>query len=166
MKANIDDFSELSTTGAYILLLYVSEDTVLDVGGLGTQKFPKGYYTYTGSALGNGSTNLKHRLARHHRKQKQLFWHIDYLLADNNITIEKTVAAETTKKLECMINSHFKTMAYTTIPINRFGVSDCTKNCKSHLLYFPELGSTDSIVQKLVIYLRSLPEISSVIVID
>ena len=166
MKTDISGCSELSTTGVYVLLLSVSEETVLDVGGLGTQTFPKGYYAYTGSALGKGSTNLKHRLAKHQRKQKQLFWHIDYLLANKNVTIEKTVATETTKKLECTINCYLKTLADTTIPVNGFGTSDCTNNCKSHLLYFPELGSTDFLVQKLVLYLESLADVSSVVIID
>ncbi len=166
MKTDISGYSELSTTGVYILFLHVSKETVLNVGWLGTQKFPKGYYTYTGSALGKGSTNLKHRLARHQRKQKQLFWHIDYLLANKNVTIEKTVAAETTKKLECTINCYLKTLADTTIPVNGFGASDCTNTCQSHLLYFPELTSTDFLVQKLDIYLESLTDVSSVVIID
>jgi Uri superfamily endonuclease len=166
MKTDISGCSELSTTGAYILLLRLSEESVLDVGGLGTQKFPKGYYTYTGSALGKGSTNLKHRLARHQRKQKRLFWHIDYLLANKNVTIEQIVVAETTKKLECTINSHLKTLANTTIPVNGFGASDCTNTCQSHLLYFPELGLTDFLVQKLTSYLELLPDVSSVVIID
>ena len=164
MKTDISGCSELSTTGVCILFLHVSEETVLNVGGLGTQNFPKGYYTYTGSALGKGSTNLKHRLARHQRKQKQLFWHIDYFLANNNVTIEKTVAAETTKKLECTTNCYLKTLADTTIPVNGFGASDCASNCKSHLLYFPELGSSDFLVQKLVLYLESLSDVSSVVI--
>jgi sugar fermentation stimulation protein A len=166
MKTDISGCSELSTTGAYVLFLRVSEETVLNVGGLGTQKFPKGYYTYTGSALGNGSTNLKHRLARHQRKQKRLFWHIDYLLANKNVTIENTVAAETTKKLEGTINSHLKTLADTTINVNGFGASDCTNYCKSHLLHFLALNSIDNIVQKLISYLESLPDVSSVVIID
>lgn len=166
MKTDISGCSELATTGVYILFLHVSEETVLNVGGLGKQTFPKGYYTYTGSALGKGSTNLKHRLARHQRKQKQLFWHIDYLLANKNVTIAKTVAAETSKKLECTINRHLKTLADTEIPVNDFGASDCTNTCQSHLLYLPELCSTDFLVQKLVLYLESLADVSSVVILD
>jgi len=49
------------------------------------QMFPKGYYCYTGSARGSGSTNLKHRIGRHLKKEKRMFWHIDYVLKNQNI---------------------------------------------------------------------------------
>jgi len=65
------------------------------------QVFSEGYYTYTGSALGNGATSLKHRLARHLKKQKQKFWHIDYLLANQNLSIAAVITAKTKKDRMC-----------------------------------------------------------------
>ena len=100
--------SGLSTSGVYTLILFVPKETAVTVGHLGTQRFPRGHYTYTGSALGKGSSNLKHRLSRHLRKEKRRFWHIDYLLADQNVSVEAVVAAETNKKMECTINSYIK----------------------------------------------------------
>ena len=71
MKTDVINISELSTIGVYTLLLHVSKMITLTVGKLGKQVFSEGYYTYTGAALGNGATSLKHRLARHLKKQKQ-----------------------------------------------------------------------------------------------
>jgi len=102
------------------------------------QKFPKGYYTYTGSALGKGATNLKRRVSRHLRKEKRNLWHIDFLLANENATVTAVVAVETSKKLECNINRYIKREGKAKIPVKGFGSSDCKENCESHLLYFGE----------------------------
>jgi Uri superfamily endonuclease len=165
MKKDVNLASELPTGGVYVLLLLVSEEVTLTVGKLGKQSFPRGYYTYTGSALGRGATSLKHRIARHLRKQKSRFWHIDYLLADENVSVEAVIAAETNKKMECNINSHIKGITGAEVPVKGFGASDCRKNCGSHLLYFPEIENADCLVQKLVRHLRSESGILSVSVV-
>ena len=165
MKTELNNFFELSTTGIYTILLYVSEEVTLTIAKLGTYTFSVGYYTYTGSALGKGATNLKHRLARHQRKDKKKFWHIDYLVADQNVSVEAIIAAETIKKMECTINSYLKNLKGTKVPIIGFGASDCRKNCKSHLLYFPELKTVDYLIQKLVGHSQSSTGIFLVVVI-
>jgi len=165
MKKDVNLVSEFSTGGIYTLLLFVSEEVSLTVGKLGKQRFPRGYYTYTGSALGKGATSLKHRIARHLRKEKLRFWHIDYLLADENVSVEAVIVAETNKKMECNINQHIKTIMGAKVPVNGFGASDCRKNCGSHLLYFPEIENADCLVQKLVGYLQSVSGILSVYVV-
>jgi Uri superfamily endonuclease len=165
MKNDVNLVSEFSTSGIYTLLLLVSEEISLTVGKLGKQNFPSGYYTYTGSALGKGATSLKHRIARHLRKQKPRFWHIDYLLADENVSVEAVLAAETNKKMECTINSHIKAIEGAEVPVKGFGASDCRKNCGSHLLYFPEIENADWLVQKLVRHLQSESGILSVRVV-
>jgi Uri superfamily endonuclease len=165
MNVDASLISELSTSGVYMLILFVPKEVTLTIGRLGKQRFPMGYYTYTGSALGKGSSNLKHRISRHLRKEKQRFWHIDYLLADPNVSVEAVVAAETSNDLECSLNRHMKKMKEAEVPVNGFGASDCTKNCGSHLLYFPETENPDCLVQKLVKYLKSSAGILSVCVI-
>ncbi|MCJ7721329.1 GIY-YIG nuclease family protein [Candidatus Bathyarchaeota archaeon] len=121
MKTDVISISEFSTIGVYTLLLHVSKEVTLTVGKLEKQMFSEGYYTYTGSALGNGATSLKHRLSRHLKKQKQKFWHIDYLLANQNVSIEAAITAKTKKKMECAINSYLKDLNGAKVPINRFG---------------------------------------------
>ena len=164
MKTDVISISEFSTIGVYTLRLHVSKEVTLTVGKLEKQVFSEGYYAYTGSALGNGATSLKHRLARHLKKQK--FWHINYLLANQNVSIGTAIAAETTKKMECTINGYLKDLKGAKVPINRFVASDCRKNCKIHLLYFTELKKADCLVQKLVLPLQSSIDILSVIVVD
>jgi Uri superfamily endonuclease len=166
MKEDVKIISELSTTGIYTLLLFLSKQVTLDIGKLGKQRFPMGYYTYTGSALGKGASSLKHRIARHLRKEKRRFWHIDYLLADENVSIEAVIVAETNENIECKTNQHIKTIMGAKVPVKGFGASDCRKNCKSHLLYFPEIENADFVVQKLVTHLHSSSGILSVLVVD
>jgi len=165
MKEDIRHIQELSTTGIYTLLLFLPKQVTLDIGKLGKQKFPRGYYTYTGSALGKGATSLKHRIARHLRKEKRRFWHIDYLLADENISVEAVIVAETNQNMECKTNQHIKTIIGAKVPVKGFGASDCRKNCESHLLYFPEIEKPEFLVQKLVEHLQSASGILSVCVI-
>jgi len=143
----------------------LQKEVTLSIGKLGKQRFPMGYYTYTGSALGKGTASLKHRIARHLRKEKRMFWHIDYLLADENVSIEAVIVAETNQNMECKINQCIKTMKGAKVQVKGFGASDCRKNCGSHLLYFPEINKADFLVQSLVGYLQSASGILSVCVI-
>jgi len=165
MKEDVNIISEFSTTGIYTLLLFLPKQVTLTIGKLGKQRFPMGYYTYTGSALGKGASSLKHRIARHLRKDKRRFWHIDYLLADENVSVEAVIVAETNENMECKTNQHIKTIMGAKVQVKGFGASDCRKNCKSHLLYFPEIENADCLVQKLVEYLQSSSGILSVYVV-
>jgi len=165
MKEDVNIISEFSTTGIYTLLLFLPKQVTLTIGKLGKQRFPLGYYTYTGSALGKGASSLKHRIARHLRKEKRRFWHIDYLLADENVSVEAVIVAETNENMECKTNQHIKTIMGAKVQVKGFGASDCRKNCKSHLLYFPEIENADCLVQKLVEYLQSSSDILSVYVV-
>lgn len=139
----------LPTKGNYTLIIFLSRETRLNVGKLGLQKFPKGYYTYTGSALGKGATSLKRRVSRHLRKIKRNLWHIDFLLADENATVIAVVAAETSKKLECNMNRYIKREGNAKVPVKGFGSSDCKENCESHLLFFPDITKDDILTQKI-----------------
>jgi Uri superfamily endonuclease len=165
MKEDIRLIQELSPSGIYMLLIFLQKEVTLTIGKLGKQRFPMGYYTYTGSALGKGGTSLKHRIARHLRKEKQMFWHIDYLLADENVSIEAVIVAETNQNMECKINQRIKTMKGAKVQIKGFGASDCRKNCGSHLLYFPEIKKADFLVRSLVGQLQSASGILSVCVV-
>jgi Uri superfamily endonuclease len=153
--------SMLSMSGVYTMILFMPKEVTVNIGALGKQRLPSGHYSYTGSALGKGAS-LKHRIARHLRKEKRLFWHIDYLLADQNVFVEAIVTAETKEKIECTLNQYLKQIKGVKVPIYGFGASDCGKKCGSHLLYFSELKKSDFLVQKLIQYLSSLAGILSV----
>jgi len=110
--------------GTYTILIKIQNNSIIRIGKLGKINFKKGFYAYVGSAL-NG---LENRVNRHLRKEKKLWWHIDYLLEKAEIV--EVIYAETDSKFECKIarnlyeNSEF---------IKKFGCSDC--KCKSHLFY-------------------------------
>lgn len=157
---------ELSTSGIYTLILFLPNKIDLKIGKLGKTSFPMGYYTYTGSALGKGATSLRHRIARHLRKKKRKFWHIDYLIANENTSMEAIIVAETNKDLECTINNQIKNVSGAKIHVNGFGASDCRKNCESHLLYFPEVKKADFLGQRLIGLYQSSPAVLSVCLIE
>lgn len=94
----------------------------ITVGKLGSFDFPAGRYVYTGSA----KRNIEARLRRHCSREKKLRWHIDYLLARAGKP-ETRVYAES----ECRLNQ--ATAGIILVP--RFGASDCTRGCGSHLKY-------------------------------
>jgi Uri superfamily endonuclease len=155
-----------TTTGIYVLLLFVSEEITLTIGKLGINNFTMGYYSYTGSAFGNGATSLKNRIRRHLSKEKRKFWHIDYLLADERVSIEAVIVAETYEKVECETNQYIKKTIGAKVPIMGFGSSDCRKNCGSHLLYFSKIQNKGCLVQKIVKQLESVFGILSVYVLQ
>lgn len=106
----------------YLLQIYLKKQKHIKIGKLGTFRFKKGNYVYVGSA----KTNMTKRIARHLRKKKKKFWHIDYLLQYAEVKkvwtsdiIEEKMAALLSEKME--------------IPVIRFGSSDVKS--KSHLFY-------------------------------
>ena len=139
----------LPATGTYTLIIFLPKEVLLNVGKLGTHRFSAGYYTYTGSALGIGVSGLKQRVTRHLQKQKQKFWHIDFLLAHENATVTAVIAAEADKKLECNVNRSVKKELGAKIPVVGFGASDCKENCESHLLFFPDTMKESNLVEKI-----------------
>lgn len=110
--------------GSYILILELPKAKTISVGKLGSIKFKKGSYAYIGSAL-NG---LEARISRHLRKNKKVFWHIDYLL--EYASVKDIYYSPSQKKEECkfaqLLTAEFDGVKY-------FGSSDC--RCNSHLFF-------------------------------
>ena len=96
------------------------------------------------------------------RRKKRKFWHIDYFLGNENVSVEAVIVAETNKDMECNLNSYMKSIMGAKVPVTGFGASDCRKKCGSHLLYFPEIENVDWLVQKLVRHLQLSSGILSV----
>ena len=71
--------------GIYALLLFLDNDLSINVGALGKTTFTKGTYVYVGAT----QNNLEKRVQRHMRKEKKLFWHIDYFLDSDAARIVK-----------------------------------------------------------------------------
>ncbi|MFQ6058444.1 MAG: DUF123 domain-containing protein [Anaerolineae bacterium] len=141
------------TKGTYALVLYLDHETRIVIGRLGTFDLPAGYYLYVGSALGPGG--LEARLARHFRAEKRLRWHIDYLL-EHAQTVEVWTAPSGGRLVtsarsgpepnssyshwaasacqECQWAEIARGLPGATIPVPRFGSSDC--RCPAHLVHF------------------------------
>lgn len=147
-----EPLKNLPKKGVYTLIFYLSKPIRIRVGKLGLCPFRKGYYAYTGSALGETATSLPKRVARHlKRLKRKKRWHIDFLLANKNITILSVIATQTTEKQECLANQSLKQITDARVPVKNFGASDCQKLCKAHLLYFGEKNVFPTI---LAIYKR------------
>ncbi|MCP8314029.1 MAG: GIY-YIG nuclease family protein [archaeon] len=136
--------------GVYTLIVKLAKKANLKVGCLGSLEFEKGWYAYTGSAL--GPRGLIGRIQRHLKKDKKSFWHIDYLLNSKHSSIKAIIYAKTDMKYECNIVREMNSM--NVKPIKGFGASDCKEGCKSHLYYmiddFKEIiGSTLSVYSNL-----------------
>ena len=119
-------------SGIYSLVIKLDREQKIKIGNLGVINFPKGFYFYTGSAL-NGLTK---RIERHRRRQKKLFWHIDYLLNSKDAKIFHVIAIKTDKRLECHLNQLVSKLENAKIVAEGFGCSDC--DCETHLFYFDE----------------------------
>ena len=116
--------------GIYCLIIEIKKCINKKIGKLGNIDFNKGSYIYVGSAQ-NG---IEKRVKRHFKKKKKKYWHVDYLLDDKNVKIEKYLCKKGSKKEECKIA---KFLASFGDIIQGFGCSDC--KCISHLFRINKL---------------------------
>lgn len=119
----------MKDSGCYRLYIKVSRDLHLNIGSLGTFRFEKGIYVYSGSA----KRNLSKRIERHLSSEKKLHWHVDYLLSSRYVKIINTELFYTDENIECELNQELLKMYDSFFPIAGFGSSDC-RICKSHLI--------------------------------
>ena len=102
----------------------------IQAGKLKQTEFAPGIYLYIGSAR-NG---LSGRIARHLRKEKKIFWHIDYFLQKAKI---KEIWVRNDYFDECQILNEAKnSLKSSRFPLKKFGSSDC--RCPSHLIFLSE----------------------------
>jgi Uri superfamily endonuclease len=115
--------------GTYILVLFLLDVKNIKIGKLGLFMLPRGYYAYVGSAFGSGG--LSGRLRHHQRVAKHPHWHVDYLR--KVASLEAIWVQESDVRREHEWAEILGNMPGVTIPIARFGSSDCT--CTAHLFY-------------------------------
>jgi len=131
------------TKGTYALVLHLECGKEISIGKLGTFTFLAGYYLYVGSALGPGG--LEARLTRHHRRDKKLRWHIDYLL--EHVQLVEVWSAASTDRMECLWVQVAQELPGSEIPVPGFGSSDC--RCPSHLIYLARKLTYEELTAKL-----------------
>ena len=114
--------------GTYAIIMELASDKRISVGKLRKTNFKKGYYLYVGS----GQNSLETRIARHLKKRKKKFWHIDYLLAERRVRIKEVWVAEN-RRVECLTARKIIEEVNTPLVAKKLGSSDCS--CQAHLFY-------------------------------
>jgi Uri superfamily endonuclease len=126
--------------GIYLLTIEIVEQFTENIGAKGVITFTPGYYMYIGSAMGKiGSSTILNRVKRHLRtaNEKRVYWHIDYLLRNDNAQIVSILLCPSKIRLECEIASELEKNADKLV--DGFGCSDC--DCSTHLFYYREYPS-------------------------
>jgi Uri superfamily endonuclease len=130
------DLNFPTAPGVYALELTIDHAVQTRIGALGEALFPPGYYIYLGSACGPGG--LKSRLGRHViHAGKKFHWHIDYLRDVSRVSACSYVVLTAAHSIECLWSQALAAMPEASIPIKRFGASDCRSGCPTHLIQFP-----------------------------
>jgi Uri superfamily endonuclease len=127
--------------GLYVMVLELKENRRIKPGKLPEAEFKRGTYLYVGRA----KRNLKKRIERHLRKNKKLFWHIDYFL---QVAKVMGIWVKLNSLDECRTVSQIrKFLRKSEIPQKKFGASDC--RCPGHLLYLPEVEGLEDVRKRL-----------------
>jgi Uri superfamily endonuclease len=127
--------------GLYVLVIRLKKNQKIKVTKWSETYFSSGCYLYVGRA----KRGLKKRLERHLRKDKKLFWHIDYFLGRAEV-MEVWIKLDSLD--ECRRVSQIrKFLENSAIPQKKFGASDC--RCSGHLLYLPEANDLKILWKKL-----------------
>ncbi len=117
--------------GIYVLILKLDQESDIQIGKLGKLHLRKGFYAYTGSALGTGGFK---RVERHFNvatgENPTRKWHIDYLLPKSKIVC--AILLPTEVPIECKLARNIRKISGITI-IPGFGCTDCS--CETHLFY-------------------------------
>jgi Uri superfamily endonuclease len=118
--------------GVYTLVIRCSRPSRITVGRHLTLLLRRGWYLYSGSALGRGSTSLEGRVSRHLTQEKKHFWHIDRILSSDSTRVVLVVFAKTTGRMECQLNAALLKDSGIRVPVRGVGSTDC--KCESHFL--------------------------------
>lgn len=119
-----------SDSGTYQLHITIEKPILIRVGALGELEFAPGNYIYTGRA----KRGLQARLARHQKKDKPLWWHIDYLLQHPVVRLCRAEIVSADPEAECAENQRLLKKEGITIAVPGFGASDCKAGCGGHLV--------------------------------
>jgi sugar fermentation stimulation protein A len=121
--------------GVYVLVISLPNDIDVQIGALGTQRFDAGDWVYVGSAFGDGSTSLEHRIRRHFSREKKIHWHIDMLLQVTGPPTQ-VIWSESEEKRECEIANKLRQDERFIVGPKGFGSSDCKAHCGTHLFKY------------------------------
>ncbi len=114
-----------SHVGTYALILSPMTQYALQIGRLGPLLLCAGFYVYVGSAFGPGG--LQARLAHHGAVAARPHWHIDYVRAV--APLREIWYTYDPVQREHHWAAAMQSRHGVTIPLARFGASDCTCCC-------------------------------------
>ncbi|CAA7626023.1 conserved hypothetical protein [Candidatus Terasakiella magnetica] len=114
-------------SGAYVLLIQLSDSLPVKLAGRPEITLAPGHYLYCGSARGPGG--IKARVGRHMQREKSIRWHVDRLTTKGTVLGVWVFPGGD----ECELVA---SLAGMPVPIPGFGSSDCA-TCASHLLEWP-----------------------------
>jgi len=136
--------------GTYLVVLWLRTACQATVGRLGTIRFPRGYYTYAGSAKGG----LTARLHRHVHGAPTRHWHLDYLRPQARVLAWYAFAGN--HYPECALAQTL--LPWGHVVCRHFGASDCS--CPSHLVYYPHRADVMQAFQQLAVPMAPAPTAS------
>ena len=129
--------------GVYILVFHLAKATSIAFDRKGTRHtFPKGWYLYAGSACGPGG--LHKRLTRHQRRiadGKKMHWNVDYF-REHALLCELWCCETDDRRFEHHWAQAVADLMGATVPVRKFGASDCKAHCPSHFFHLPTRPST------------------------
>ena len=133
--------------GTYTILIVCKKPFMTRIGKLGYVNVERGFYLYTGSALGKGAVSLEGRLNRHFRASKKRRWHVDYLTSNPKCAANVAVYVKSERHLECSVNQAIARALNVEVLLPHAGSSDC--RCQSHLTRVMSLTSERGISRVL-----------------
>ena len=119
--------------GAYVLLIELFEKVRI-FHKRTFYELPTGIYVYVGSALGHANA-IESRVTRHIKKSKKIFWHIDKITSLPQVRISNFFSILADTSIECIISQKFFASGNFSVPIPKFGASDCKRGCPAHFYY-------------------------------
>ncbi|MEM7025205.1 MAG: GIY-YIG nuclease family protein [Pseudomonadota bacterium] len=120
-----------ATPGAYAVLIQL--DRAADIAPRwSTEVLPAGRYCYLGSARGPGG--IRARCRRHLAGAPSRHWHIDWLTSQ----AKQIDVLPLPDRHECDLVSALVARPGVSVPLARFGSSDCQR-CSAHLLSVQEI---------------------------
>jgi Uri superfamily endonuclease len=136
--------------GTYLVVLWLRTTCKANIGRLGTIRFPRGYYIYTGSAKGG----LTARLHRHVHGASTRHWHLDYLRPQVRVLAWCAFAGN--HYPECVLAQDL--LSRGDVVCQRFGASDCS--CLAHLVYYSHRANVMQALRQLMAPTVSVPTAS------
>ena len=77
---------------------------------------------------------LSRIISRHKKRDKKYFWHIDYLLTDENVQLEYITIISENSSNECSENKKLL-HGNASISVEGFGAADYKNDFRAHLFY-------------------------------